>query len=252
MQPNGMRRGKLMEVRKLDTLTVAGRSASGAPIQWTFDKTGLSSCTLGGFQVLSGGTAPVSVDHLFDPADGADKVGELKNSKFNLSTGPNTCYISQSFTFVIAEQTWSVRDEDATCDVRVISNSTATMHYPAFGQITVHWPATPTGITCSPWWTDQQIAYLKRDVLSPNYWDRLRSSYLAGGGIGVSVMPLDLGDEKVFLNWEAVYQTLTTYTQRGVRVIWDRPVPPRESRTFRLRLRVSDNVDWRHLLEGGK
>jgi hypothetical protein len=229
------------EVRK-DAFTVT----SGANA-WTFTPAGLVSATLAGRPVLTGGTAPVSSDCLFDANDGTDKVGPLIGSALSV-TGKVRCVVGQSFARCSIRQEWSVAEDVATCEFQLTNRGPAPIRFPALGSLTASWPITPNGIATGAWYNEPYLQYCGRSILTPSYWLRIRASYLAGGGVGVGVCPLDLGDEKNLVLWEATGDNLA-YTSRWFRLIWDRPISPGESRTMRFALKVAATEDYKELLE---
>jgi hypothetical protein len=232
----------MLEVRK-DTFTVT----SGANA-WTFAPAGLVSATLAGRPVLTGGTAPVSSDYLFDASDGADKIGPLSVSKLSV-IGKVKCSVQQLHATTWSVQKWDVAEDVATCEFQLTNRGPAPIRFPALGGLTATWPTTPNGIATGNWWNEPYLQYCGRSILTPSYWLRLRASYLAGGGVGVGICPLDLGDEKNLIWWEPVGDADLTYTSRWFRLVWDRAVPPGESRTFRFAIKVAATEDYKELLE---
>lgn len=233
-------------VRRPDKLVVNG------PVTWTFTKAGLTSAVLNGREVLSGGFGPVNSDHLFDPADGADKVKSLLSAT-NTIRNKSSCFIEQRYSWADVQQIWVVDGEDATCDLSLKNWGPDPIRYPSFGGLVAHWPTTPVGLhTGAVSEGYLQLPAVRRNGLTPGTHSglRLRCSYLADSTVGVAILPLDVGNERNLILWEA--RGDEAYTSRGWRVIYDREIPPGESRTFRLAVRVSANVDWRHLLEGWK
>jgi hypothetical protein len=213
---------------------------------WTFTPAGLVSATLAGRPVLTGGTAPVSSDYLFDAADGADKVGPLDGSNLNI-TGKVRCVVGHWFAGCFGTQAWSVAEDVAICEFQLTNRGPAPIRFPALGGLTATWPVTPDGIATGNWWNEPYLQYCGRSILTPSYWLRLRASYLAGGGVGVGVCPLDLGDEKNLILWQATGDDIA-YTSRWFLPIWDRAIPPGESRTFRFAIKVAATEDYRELL----
>lgn len=218
-------------------------------VKYTITRAGELSARIGDIPVLSGNYRLTDCDGLFDASDTAVKVGTFRSGAVYPITR-SACRTEQSYEGgILVSLAWKFSDEDVTITATVFNRSGRTIKYPGFGDVTVSWPATPSGFATGEWWNHWYTQYMGRRILSPSDWMRLRCSYLSGGGVGIGVCPLDLNDGKNFIWWEPIGDELLTYKKRWVRSIWDRPIPPGEPRKFGLTFRVSVNTDWKHLLK---
>ena len=100
----------------------------------------------------------------------------------------------------------------------------------------------------------QHISYFQAHGLGlchPGFWSKIGGSYAVDSAVGVGVSPWKTGWTRTLIlwdyaSWEADQREKSP--RRRLMYFVGAPVPARGARTFDLRLRVSPNRDWQHLL----
>ena len=100
----------------------------------------------------------------------------------------------------------------------------------------------------------QHISYFQAHGLGlchPSFWSKIGGSYAIDGTAGVGVSPWKTGLARTLILWDyASWEPNAREKLPKRRLIYfvGVPVPARGARTFDLRIRVSPNRDWQHLL----
>jgi hypothetical protein len=140
--------------------------------------------------------------------------------------------------------------EDVTISARVENlHPDAALEVTGFSVLTFTFDRPPTGLHHAMHPTYSQAHGIK--ICHPSLQNKIGGSYAADDSVGVGVSPWRTGLERTLIlfdygSWEP--DKRDNDPQRKLLYFCPVPIPPRGALTFDLRLRVSPNRDWQHLL----
>jgi len=140
--------------------------------------------------------------------------------------------------------------EDVTIVARIENNHpSAVLDMPAFGGLQFEFANPPEGNM--PVWHTSYLAHTGVGVFHPSQLNKIGGSYATDGRIGIGVSPLARGIARSLLFWD--YDNWAADARENVPVRWlsyirPKPIEPGGALTFQMKLRVSKQTDWRHLL----
>ncbi len=141
-------------------------------------------------------------------------------------------------------------DEDVTIRARLENHhADAALSLPAFGGLRFSFAQEPAGLLSV--WHTSYLRAVGAGAFHPSHLSKIGGSYATDGQIGVGLAPILRGLERTLLLWDWDNWNPDTPERRANRwltYLRADPIPPGGALAFELRLRVSLNLDWRHLL----
>ena len=152
---------------------------------------------------------------------------------------------------VVCTADYTFDGEDLTVSARVENNHPLEpMNVTGFSGLEFCFDRPPAG-----YMQVQHISYFQAHGLGlchPSFWSRIGGSYAADDTVGVGLSPWKTGWVRTLLLWDyASWQPDEREKSPRRRLIYfvGSPVAARGAKTFDLKIRVSRNRDWKHLLE---
>jgi len=152
---------------------------------------------------------------------------------------------------VVCTTDYTFDGEDLTVSARVENNHPLEpMNVTGFSGLEFCFDRPPAG-----YMQVQHISYFQAHGLGlchPSFWSRIGGSYATDDTIGVGLSPWKTGWVRTLLLWDyASWQPERREKSPRRRLIYfvGSPVAARGARTFDLKIRVSRNRNWKHLLE---
>jgi hypothetical protein len=225
------------------------RTPQGVEFEVTAD--GLSAIRVGGRVLASGGWSAWNAEGWFKDS-GTKRVRANKMQDKSLTVlAADHAVVRQLKDDLVCVFDYTFAGEDATISARIENNNADdAMNVTGFSGLTFTFGRPPTGLMLN-----QHITYFQAHgvgLCHPGPWATIGGSYAADDAIGVGLSPWRTGMNRTLLLWD-----FTDWNQgkreklpsRNLIYFVVAPVPPRGAQTFDLRLRVSPDRDWKHLLE---
>jgi hypothetical protein len=239
----GVSAGEDAPAEKLELKTPQG-------VVYTVTADGLSSIRVGDREVARGGWRAASGEWVFNVGTGKVDAKEILGKSLELA-GERHARVRHVHKDIVAVFDYLFDGEDMTIRARVENNHpTEDLAVVGFGGMTFDFRRSPTGRM--PLW---HVSYLRAHgvgLCHPSFAVRIGGSYAVGDGFGVGLAPLAPRLGRSLLLWDYVDWSpdkRENVPQRNVSYLVPEPVPAQGARTFSLKLRVSANTDWRHLLQ---
>ena len=140
--------------------------------------------------------------------------------------------------------------EDCTISARLENNSAEEISMPAFGGLKFDFARPPAGVPDA--WHFSYLQNIGQSGFHPSSLNKIGGSYATDGAIGVGVTPLNTGLARTLFQWDFDDWNpgkRATVPQRWLGYLRAQPVPAGGARTFEMKLRVSHNQNWQHLLQ---
>jgi hypothetical protein len=223
--------------------TADGRFTYGTDdgIEFLVTADGLTRITLGERTLAEGNWRTLS------PGDPFGK-NEIKSRSLE-KTGPRSCRVVQVHERLRTTFDYSFEGEDLTIRARVDNNhASAPFDIVKFGQLTFHFRGDHDK---SQWSQHSKWGWLphpnpRKDLghMHPGWANRIAGSYGADATYGVGATPLRTGLTRSLTNWRGGWGS----ADRRLVYSAQKPIPAGGARTFYLKLRLSTNRNWKHLL----
>ncbi len=226
------------------------RTASGV----TFEVTGkgLARIASSGRDLARGEWSAFNAESWFarDGDGGAVKTGQMTEHSIVILS-PTHARVRQRKDDILAVFDYSFDGEDATVSARVENNhATADMNVIGFSGLEFTFGRAPEGLI-----EEQHVSYFRAHgigLLHPSHYSRIGGSYARDDAIGVGISPWRTGLARTLILWD--YTDWSPGKREKLpsrRLIYfaASPIPARGARTFDMKLRVSPDLDWKHLLE---
>jgi len=159
--------------------------------------------------------------------------------------------VRQTERDIVSTTTYSFDGEDVLISARVENNhQDEPLNVVGFHGLTFHFGRPPTGLMMV-----QHITYFQAhgvQLCHPGDWSKIGGSYAEDDSIGVGLSPWKTGWNRTLLLWDYADWNLgkrELLPDREPIYFAVAPVPARGARTIDLKMRVSPNRDWKHLLE---
>ena len=211
---------------------------------------GLSAIRVGGRTLASGGWNVFNAEPWFkDAGTGTVKTGPVERKTLEV-LGPHQARVTHSGGHVVSTTDYTFDGEDVTISARIENrHPDEPINVLGFSGLTFDFDRPPEGLM-----PVQHISYFQAHGLGlchPSFWSPIGGSYAVDNTIGVGVSPWKTGWTRTLIlwdygSWEADQREKSP--QRRLIYFVAAPVPARGVRTIDLRLRVSPNRDWQHLL----
>jgi hypothetical protein len=224
------------------------RSLQGVEFEVTAE--GLSTIRMRGRTLASGGWTVFNAEPWFkDAGAGTVRTGSITRKSLQ-SYGPDRARVTHAGGDLVTTTDYTFDDEDVTISARVENHHPdAPLNVAGFSGLTFDFDRPPEGLM-----QVQHISYFQAHGLGlchPSFWSKIGGSYAIDATVGVGVSPWKTGLARTLILWDyASWEPNAREKLPKRRLIYfvGVPVPARGARTFDLRLRVSPNRDWQHLL----
>ena len=219
-------------------------------ITFTVTADGLSSIKVGDVEVARGGWHAVNADGRFKAGSDKVRIGKIIEKSIEV-TVPGRARVRHVHEDAVAVYDYEIAGEDVTIHARVENNHPdEPLAVAGFEGLAFTFAAPPQGQM--PSWHVSYLQHVGIKICHPSYWVRVGGSWAADGRFGAGLTPLATGPARTMFHWDrnwAVKQPEDDKGPRRLAYYVPAPVPPGGARAFAMRLRVSANTDWRHLLE---
>jgi hypothetical protein len=183
-------------------------------------------------------------------ASGPVKTGELTAHTIEILS-PTHARVRHKKGDLLCVFDYTFDGEDATIRARVENNhDTAEMAVTGFAGLEFTFGRVPDGLM-----QEQHITYFQAHGIGlchPSHFSPIGGSYARDDAVGIGLSPWRTGLVRTLLLWDYTDwnpgQRERLPSRRLIYFVAS-PVPPRGARTFDLKLRVSPDRDWKHLLE---
>ena len=181
---------------------------------------------------------------------GPVKTGQLTEHAIEILS-PTHARVRQVKGDLLCVFDYTFDGEDATIQARLENNhDTAEMAVTGFTGLEFTFGRAPDGLM-----QEQHITYFQAHGIGlchPSHYSRIGGSYARDDSVGVGLSPWRTGLARTLLLWDYTdWNPGKRETLPSRRLIYfvASPIPPLGARTFDLKLRVSPDRDWKHLLE---
>ncbi|HEX4000783.1 MAG TPA: hypothetical protein VHX65_19700 [Pirellulales bacterium] len=224
------------------------RSPQGLEFEVT--AAGLSAIRVAGRTLASGGWSLFNAENWFkNSGSGAVKTEPVRTKSLE-RLGPRQARVVHVGDQVRTTTDYTFDGEDVTISARVENQSAdQPLNVVGFSGLTFDFDRPPEGLM-----QVQHISYFQAHGLAlchPSYWSPIGGSYAVDSSIGVGLSPWKTGLARTLILWDYFSwepNAREKLPKRRLIYFVGLPVPARGARTFDLRLRVSSDRDWRHLL----
>ncbi|MGA2035534.1 MAG: hypothetical protein ABSG68_25070 [Thermoguttaceae bacterium] len=234
--------------------------AAGAPpasfvhrrqgVEFEVTAEGLSAIRVGGRTLAGGGWSVFNAEAWFkDAGSGAVKTGPMTRKTLEL-LGPRQARVIQAGGQVVSTTDYTFDGEDVTISARIENrHGDEPINVLGFSGLFFDFDRLPEGLM-----QVQHISYFQAhglELCHPSYWSKIGGSYAIDNTIGVGVSPWKTGWTRTLIlwdygSWEADQREKSP--KRRLIYFVAAPIPAGGARTVELKLRVSPNRDWQHLL----
>ncbi len=222
------------------------RTPQGAEFTVTAD--GLSSIRVAGREIAHGGWQVNNGEWFFSV--GTQKVQTGKVTEKTLTVlAPDHAIVRQVQPDVVTTYDYSFSGEDVGISARVENNNaTDDMQVTQFSGLSFTFNRPPSGLMVTQHYTYFQAHGIV--LCHPSFYDPIGGSYAVDDGAGVGVSPWKPIMQRSLILWDyADWNTREKGLGRNLSYFVAAPIPAGGARTFTLKLRVSTNLDWKHLLQ---
>jgi hypothetical protein len=201
---------------------------------------GLSEIRLGDRILASGGWSVWNADPWFLPKSVSHVDADQIIEKSIKVLGPQHARVRHVKKDVICTTDYTFDGEDVLISARVQNNHPdEPLNVPGFQGLQFNFHGEPQGLMMPGHRTHVQTYGV--GLGHPSNMTPIGGSYAVDDSFGVGLSPWKTGWNRTLLMWYPGNRALSYFVMAAV--------PARGSRTYDLRLRVSTNRDWKHLLE---
>ncbi len=225
------------------------RSPDGIKVEVTGD--GLTAIRLGEREVATGSWSVFNGESWFKDGGSNAVATEPAGERVVEMLDDQRVRVRQTGGDLAAVFDYRFTGGDVFITARIENNhQTEPLRIVGFRGLTFHFDQPPEGLM-----PVQHISYFQThgaEVCHPSHWQKIGGSYATDGSIGVGFSPSQTGFTRTLTLWDYTDWAegrRDKIPERALNYFVVSPVPPRGAATFEMRLRVSTNRDWRHLLE---
>jgi hypothetical protein len=223
------------------------RTPRGVEYEVTAD--GLSAIRCGGRLLARGGWSVFNADGWFKAGPGAVKTDKLTRKEIQVTGGASAEVLHEKGD-VLCRFSYVFDGEDVTISARAENrNADAGMAVAGFSGLEFTFARPPDGLMA-----EQHISYFQAHgtgLCHPSIFSKIGGSYAKDDAAGVGVSPWRTGLTHTLILWDYtdwnVGKREKLPSRRLLYFVAD-PVAARGAKTFDLKLRVSPDTDWKHLL----
>lgn len=229
------------------------RHATPAGVAFEVTADGLSSIRYKGRQLATGDWAAFNAESWFkDSGSGAVRIDPkaIEKSIVESDVEAHTARVRHASGDVVCTYDYAFDGEDVTISARIENHhASEPLNVVGFRGLTFAFDRPATGLM-----NVQHVSYFQAHgvgLMHPGHWSRIGGSHAADESVGVGVSPWNTGMSRTLILWDYndwAPEKREKDPRRKLIYFAQGPVPPRGAATFDLRLRVSPDRDWRHLL----
>jgi len=224
------------------------RSLSG--VEFIVTDEGLSEIRVGQKTLARGGWSVFNAEGWFKAGSGRVDGDRVLTKSIEV-LDQRHARVRQVQKDIVSTTTYSFDGEDVLISARIENNhEQEPLNVVGFHGLTFHFGRPPTGLMMV-----QHITYFQAhgvQLCHPGDWSKIGGSYAEDDAIGVGLSPWKAGWNRTLLLWD-----YADWNPGKRELLPDRqliyfavmPVPARGARTIDLKIRVSPDRDWKHLLE---
>jgi len=224
------------------------RTPQGIEFKVTAD--GLSSIRAGGRQLASGSWSVFNAESWFKGAGSGIVDTKKLSSKSITVIDKKTASVTHRKGDVLCVTRYAFDGEDVVISARVENrHQEELLNVAGFSGLTFDFDRPPDGHMMV-----QHISYFQAhgvNLCHPGHWSKIGGSYAVDDSIGVGVSPWRTGLMRTLSLWDYgswEQNKRDKSPQRRLIYFAVAPIPPRGARTLDMKLRVSRNRGWQHLL----
>ncbi len=224
------------------------RTPQGVEFQVTAD--GLSSIRFAGRQLASGGWSVFNAEPWFKNSGSGRVDAKTLREKSIAVLSDRSARVRHVKGDVTCVADYTFDGEDLLISARVEnSHADEPLNVVGFSGLEFHFQRPPTGLMMV-----QHITYFQAygvKLCHPSEWSRIGGSYAEDGAVGVGLSPWNTGLERTLFLWDYADWNLDkreNLPERRLIYFVVAPIPARGARTLEMKLRVSPDRDWKHLL----
>lgn len=220
-----------------------------AGVTFTVTARGLSAIAIGGRTLAAGGWSAGNAEGWFNVGTGTVQTTKEGAKTFE-KRGPARARVTHVRGDITCVFDYSFSGEDVTISARIRNDHpTAAMEAVGFSGLAFSFDRPPAGLMYV-----QHVSYFRAHgvgLCHPGHWARIGGSYAVDDTVGVGLSPWNTGVARTLILWDYAdwrQGRRENVPRRRLRYFSIGTVPPRGARTIDLRMRVSPNRDWTHLL----
>jgi len=225
------------------------KTPQGVEFEVTAD--GLSAIRVGGKELARGSWSAWNAEGWFKDS-GSNKVkAKTLREKSIAVLGADRARVHHVKDDIVCVFEYAFAGEDLTISARIDNNNPdEAMNVTGFSGLTLTFGRPPTGLMLT-----QHITYFQAHgvgLCHPGQWARIGGSYANDDAIGVGLSPWRTGLNRTLILWDYTDwgpDKREKLPSRNLLYFVVSPIAPRGAQTFDLRMRVSPDRDWKHLLE---
>lgn len=219
-------------------------------VTFTVTPAGLSSIHLGEKEVASGGWHTMNAEWMFKAGAGKVVAGAVKEKTLEI-LAPDHARVRQVQQDVVTTFDYTFSGEDVTIKARVENNHPSEdLGVVGFQGLQFKFSKPPHGIMLG--WHVSYLQHVGLAICHPGFYARIGGSYGTDSVYGVGVSPWQTGITRTFIQWDRNWGIQDGEKDLGPRMLGyyvPSAVPAGGARSYTLKLRVSANTDWKHLLQ---
>jgi hypothetical protein len=236
------------ECRAEQAENVVYRTPQG--IEYEVNAEGLCAIRSQGRELMRGGWSVFNGEGYFQTEPGPVKSSEILKKQFEKQDERHARVLHRKQD-VRCVFDYAFDGEDLTISARVENQHPhAALAVTQFGGCEFTFASPPTG--CMRQWHSTYMQANGIAVCHPSSFSPVGGSYAQDGAVGVGLSPWRTDFAQTLFLWDFTDWNLgkrEKLPSRRLMYFVADPIPARGARTFDMRLRVSPNVDWHHLLE---
>ncbi|MCY3020884.1 MAG: hypothetical protein NTW87_17850 [Planctomycetota bacterium] len=220
-------------------------------VEFVVTDAGLSSIRVGERELVKGGWSAWNAEPWFKGAgSGKVKTKTILEKSIEVlgAERARVRHVKEDVTCVFE---YSFAGEDVTISARIENNhATEAMAVTGFSGLQFAFDRPPTGLMQC-----QHISYFQAHgvgLCHPGHWSKFGGSYATDGTIGVGTSPSKTGWTRTLTLWDYADwnpDKREKLPKRNLLYFVVSAIPPRGAQTLDLKLRVSPERDWKHLLQ---
>jgi hypothetical protein len=225
------------------------RTDKGVTFQVTAD--GLSLIQFGGRDLARGGWSVFNAEPWFKDAGSGRVDAKTWREKSLAIVGERRARVRHVKGDVTCLTDYTFAGEDLLISARVENeHAEEPLNVVGFSGLEFQFDRPPTGLMMV-----QHISYFQAHgvrLCHPGHWSRIGGSYAVDDSIGVGLAPWKTGWNRTLWLWDYADwnpDQREKLPQRRLMYFVVAPVPARGARTLEMKMRVSPDRDWKHLLE---
>jgi hypothetical protein len=218
-------------------------------VEFRVTRAGLSYIGIGDRELASGGWSAFNAESWFKDGGSHLVKSEPKGESSIQILSDHHARVRQAGGDLVCIYDYTFDGEDVLISTRIENSAMSPMNIVGFSGLTFYFDKLPTGLM-----PVAHITYFQFNGVQtchPGYWQPIGGTYAEDDSVGVGTSPWNAGLTRTLTLWDYTDWNpgkRETIPRRLLRYFVVSPVPPRGAATFDFVLRVSPNLDWKHLL----